>query len=388
MYNRLSLNRESEKIMSAYALAELLQGQKVQVEIDAVANALRELAEQIVLPVERRSKLNLVALVTDVHLAEQVLEAVTEFSLLHPNRALIIFVDPEAEQKEETAYLSLQCLPNSQTICCEQITLRIRSAEAVRILPQKVWPLLIAVQPILFWSVQGLPESSSLIERLQKTSARLVFDSAMAPELGITLARANELAEDWKAGVIDDLNWLRLAPWRDVVQSHLSTPSFQEFAPFVDNITVHVGGGVLDENRVAQPALILSWLAALGNWQLSESLGYDRNMLHAAWDRNGSEIKCEIQIVEEPEPELSAVQIHAQQEEREIILNVTRSSAKDETMLKCSLVKGTPGGQRILSEIQKSYTPQTPAQLLAQLYERSDRDELYLKTLHLATKMV
>ncbi|MGH7493406.1 MAG: glucose-6-phosphate dehydrogenase assembly protein OpcA [bacterium] len=374
--------------MSAYALGDLLQGQKLQVEIDSVASALRELGEQVAPPIAQRCELNLLVLLSDVHLAEQVLEAVTEFSLLHPNRALIVFTDPEAEQREESAYVSLQCLPNSQTICCEQVTLRVRGAEAVHALPQRVWPLLVAVQPILFWSVQGLPESSSLIERLQKTSARLIYDTARAPELGITLARAHELVEDWKAGVLDDFSWLRLAPWREVVQSHLSTPAFQEFAPFIDKITVRLGGGVLDENRMAQPALFLSWLAALGNWQLSESLAYDRNMLYVTWDRKGGEIKCEIQLDEEAEPELSSVHIHAQQEDREMVLKVVRSSAPEEIMLKCSLVKSTSGGQSTLSEIQKPYSPQTPAQLLAQSYERSDRDDLYIKTLHLATKMV
>jgi glucose-6-phosphate dehydrogenase assembly protein OpcA len=236
--------------------------------------------------------------------------------------------------------------------------------------------------------VQGLPESSSLIERLQKTSARLIFDSARAPELGITLARAHELAEDWKAGVIDDMNWLRLAPWREVVQSHLSTPSFQEFAPFIDKIKIRLGGGLLDENRMAQPALFLSWLATLGNWQLLESLAYDQNMLQATWERKGGEVKCEIQVDEEAEPELTSVHIHAQQEEREIVLKVIRSAVQHEVALKCSLVKVTSGGQSTLSEIQKSYSPQTPAQLLAQIYERSEGDELYIKALHLATKMV
>ncbi len=374
--------------MSAYAPADLLQGQKLQVEINEVANVLRELGQQTAPPLERRSELNLVILLSDVHLAEQVLEAVTAFSVLHPNRALIIFADPGAAEMEETAYLSWQCLPDSQIVCGEQITLKIRGAEAVQELPNKIWPLLVAVQPILFWSVQGLPESSSLIERLQRTSAKLIFDSALAPELGITLARANELAEAWQAGVLCDLNWLRLAPWREVVQSHLSTPSFQEFAPFIDRITIHLGGGVLDENRMAQPALLLNWLAALGDWQLSESLAHDRNMLHATWDSRGGEIKCEIQIAGEAEPELSAIEIHAQQAEREIALKITKSSAPDEAILRCSFIKSTPGGQGTLSETQKPYSPLTTAQLLAQIYERSDRDELYLKTLRLATKMV
>ena len=374
--------------MSAHALSDLLQGQKAQMEIGALASALRELWQQAAPPVERRCELNLVVLLSDVHLAEQVLEAVAEFSQLHPNRALIVFAEPDAPEAEETAYLALQTLPGAQIVCGEQITLRARGAQAVQDLPQNLWPLLVAVQPILFWSVQGLPESSSLIERLQRTSAKLVFDSALAPELGITLARAHELQEDWAAGVLDDMNWLRLAPWREILAQALAEAGFQEQGNAIQRVSLTFGGGVLDEARLGQPALLLSWLASRLGWNLTESLSYSQNAFHALWEQDGREIACEIQTNDESQPEIVAVELHAQPPEGKKVLSLGKVSQQETAMLQSRLLsEGPQGGQtRVLG--QKNLAATSLAQLLAQAYAQKTHEAEYDQALRLATKLV
>ncbi len=372
--------------MSDYALADLLQGQKAQVEIDAVANVLRELWQQAAPPIARRGELNLVVLLADVHLAEQVLETVAEFSQAHPHRALVIFAEPEAEAEEAAAYLALQTLPHSQIVSSEQITFRIRGAKTEQDLPQKIWPLLVAMQPILFWSVQGLPESSSVIDRLQKTSARLIFDSALAPELGITLARAHELSEDWPAGVLGDLNWYRLAPWREVLAQALAHPAFRDQNHHIQKVSATFGGGVLDEARLGQPALLVSWLAAQWGWNLMESLSYQQNAFQATWEHQGREIICEIQTTAAAQPDISSLQLHAQNAEEQKVLSLHQDPETGE--LQCRLLITKPGGEETLTLSQKNVAGISLAQLLAQAYERKDRDEEYEKVLGLATKLV
>lgn len=366
--------------MPAYAWADLLQGQKMPVEIDELSNVLRELGHQAG---ERRSELNLLALAADVHLAEQVLEAVAEFAVPHPHRALIVFADAEAETAETAAYLSLQTLPGTQTVCSEQITLRARGAQALQGLPQKIWPLLISAQPILFWSVQGLPENSPLIDRLQKTSALLVFDSALAPELGITLARANELLHDWQAGTLADLNWLRLAPWREALAQALAHEQFRDQANAVTKIEIVLGGGILDEARLGQAALLVSWLAAQAGWDLLDSLAHQQNAFRATWGRQGREITYELRVNNESAPEIFSFQLQAQNAEGLKTLSLLR--IPEPAALKCSVAAG---GNETHGLFEKSLPAFSLAQLLAQAFERKNRDAEYEQVLRLATKLV
>jgi len=374
--------------MSAHRLSDLLQGQRLQLEVDDVAGAVRELGEQVVPPVARRCELNLVALLSDVHLTELVMETVGEFSPPHPNRTLIALAEPEAEADEQSAYLSVQVLPGTTTICCEQITLRTRGAKAVQALPQKMWPFLVASQPILFWSVQGLPESSALLDRLQKTSAHLVFDTALAAELGITLARANELVEDWQAGILVDLNWLRLAPWREAIAQALTHPEVQRQTGTVQKVSMTFGGGELDEVRLGQPALCMSWLAAHLGWQLVESLSYQQNAFHATWEHQGGEIACEISASAEPSAELLSFTLYIQGSAGDKTLSVNKSVAQEASRLTGILQAAAAGGSENNELVQTSLPETALAQLLWQAYAQPGHDTEYEKVLRLATKLV
>ena len=226
--------------------------------------------------IARASVLNLVVYAErEVH-ARRAALSISELSLRHPSRAIVLLADRGAREGVE-GRIDMHChLPSAdslQQVCYEQILLRARGDSDER-LASAVIPLLVPDLPVFLWWTGNPPFGRRHFEGLTSLADRLIFDSAdfARPDQVLpAIARVSEQARG-RFG-ITDLNWTRLTPWREIVSTFFDVPAYR---PFLDVITgVRVGFAVDMDGRDIHPSqalLFVGWLASRLGWRATQSL--------------------------------------------------------------------------------------------------------------------
>src|SRR2546428_1951865 len=225
--------------------------------------------------IARASVLNLVVYAErEVH-ARRAALSISELSLRHPSRAIVLLADRGAREGVE-GRIDMHChLPSAdslQQVCYEQILLRARGDSDER-LASAVIPLLVPDLPVFLWWTGNPPFGRRHFEGLTALADRLIFDSAdfARPDQVLpAIARVSEQARG-RFG-ITDLNWTRLTPWREIVSTFFDVPAYR---PFLDVITgVRVGFAVDMDGRDIHPSqalLFVGWLASRLGWRATQS---------------------------------------------------------------------------------------------------------------------
>ncbi len=381
-----------------------IQGEKLSVDVAAIEKELTTLWQEVAVDqgaehnadmqnenqraVMRACTLNLVAIAYDDGAAEQAVEAIAEFTSRHPCRAIVTIVDAKAEKDGLTAYVSAHChLPvaGAKQVCCEQISV-IARGQAVQEVPGTVLPLLIGDLPVVLWWRHGLPQDSVIFERLLGASDHLIFDSATAQDLGVTFAIANALHSNWKFGFVIDLNWLRLAGWREMIAQFFELPDLADAVRGIARVII-VMARPAEELELSQPALLIGWLAAQLNWRLTEPFAAAENGLRALWQAESGEIVTEIITEELSEPGLARVNLIAQHKQQQTEILISCLSVENSATLQATI---SGFGQRVQEAPAhvRPFNENTLAALMAHALDRNQRDEVYEKALRKATQLL
>lgn len=380
-------DQESALMSSSNIVERFLRGEELAVAADQIENVLAMLWQAV--PAERNvmrvCERNLIVQMRSPALIEQTAALVREFSKRHPARALVLALDAQSEEDGLTSYVTPlfdENIETQQNRASEQI-LVIASGQKAREVYALVSTFVLPDVPATFWFVQGIPSETPLLERLLEKDPRVVFDSSMPEDLGLTLARANALLEKNKH--VADLNWQRLASWVTQLQEALRAPEGASLAENAEKITLLLGGEVLDEKQIGAAVLLMSWLARHGGWQLVETIEYVEGRLRAAWEKAGREIVAEIKLAEKTERELQALELTARGADEEIVLKIVRTEQAAGYVLQTTLSRN---GQNVFSPTASAYSSRSIIEMLLHESEQAGRDEVYKETLALATQLI
>ena len=216
--------------------------------------------------------LNLIARAENEEGAQEYLHDIEEVTGRHPSRAIMMVVDPNAEQEEMPvqAWVSIRCqIPpaGGRQVCAEEVTVK-ACGEAVRGMPAAVIPLLIPDLPVFLWWPRGTPFDEYLFRNLADSVNRLVVDSATFENPEGTLSKMPaRLAQQWPKVACSDMNWARLTYWRELLAGFFDGESLRPYLDRIGRVTIDFAlserGGV---NR-AQALLFAGWLASRLKWE-------------------------------------------------------------------------------------------------------------------------
>ncbi len=364
-----------------------LRGEELPVAADQIENVLAMLWQAV--PAERNitraSEINLLAQMSSPALIDRTAAIVREFSKRHPCRALLLVLNPGSEQEELTSSVTplFDSQDAGQKITGGEQILIIASGQRARQASALASPLVLPDLPVAYWFVQGIPAEAPLLESVLEKDPRVIFDSLTVEDLGITLARANALFE--KNRYAGDLNWQRLAPWLTQLEEIFAKPEAASLTAGIASLSFVIGGEILDENQIGQPALLMSWLAQRFGWELVETLDYVKGAFRSVWEKERREIVVEIKNTNAAMKELCALEFVARSAQEQSTLTITRVENGARFSLQTVLSRD---GQNSLQQQTPTHAPPALAELLLREFEREAIDESYKKTLTLATKLI
>ncbi|WP_287130184.1 glucose-6-phosphate dehydrogenase assembly protein OpcA [Candidatus Cyanaurora vandensis] len=182
----------------------------------------------------------------------------------YPCRTLAIMDDPTAPADtvatEVTAYCPLGSGGQPAPVCCEYVTLR-ATGNALHELYTTVLPLLIPDLPTYLWWQGIFMPTDSLFSNLRVLAERLIVDSG-TPGTAADLTTLDQLPTDQAIG---DLNWWRLAPWRELTAKAFDNEGRLAALSEVHRVELEYVGP-----NLAQPLLFLGWLSSRLGWQFQE----------------------------------------------------------------------------------------------------------------------
>jgi glucose-6-phosphate dehydrogenase assembly protein OpcA len=210
---------------------------------------------------------NLVVYVRDETMLNLVSDSLRKIPRRLPSRAIILTGDRFHPTSTIDGEIHLACQgdsPSGQPLCHEQVIVRARGRAADH-LASVVIPLLIPeLRTYLWWPGQP-PFGHRMLHRLLSVVDQFVIDSSEfeSPGDGIAnLVRLNAL----QVG-INDLNWARLSPWRDVITQFFEGPQWAPYAWGIRKISLEFGKGGAGSRTTAGILLLLGWMAVQLEWE-------------------------------------------------------------------------------------------------------------------------
>ena len=397
-------------------IAKFFAGETIAVAVDAIEKEVisfwqtaTEDKEKLPYEAVREYQLNLLSYLPNEGLYERAVNTLTELTSSHPCRAIAMLADPEAEEDELTAYLSLyrhSPAAGDKTVCCEQITIAAKG-KAVRQIPAVAVPLIVDELPVVLWWQDELREDDVVFEQLLTPSHHLIYDSADCRDVGNLLARARALCRQRQDLVCSDLNWLRLLRYIDSVKEFIDRPEMAPLLSHAETIKIEVAATAEGDAHFAQPLLLLGWLAHRLNWKLTEPLTawspemgtnfptdtsqpVEGSLLRTSWQSNGHEIVALIHVqpvaassAEFLMPaEVSAIDLAFRQDEKLSRFSWRRDADQPRATLQITQADQTT------TETDIPFPTVTLPALMAQALERAGRDQTYEAALNIATQLI
>jgi glucose-6-phosphate dehydrogenase assembly protein OpcA len=216
---------------------------------------------------------NLVAYGRDQKAADSICRCLDSIRHVHPSRTIVLQSDRLARRSGVDATLTLDCSRVSETVplCChERIVLEVHGRAADH-LASVVAPLLLPELPTyLWWPGQPL-FGHRVFHRLLGVADQLLVDSSQFDSPGDGLADLAAIVHGRQG--VNDINWARLTPWREVIAQFFDAPDMQPYIRGIRSLRMEFGRGPGDNSRAtASVLLVLGWVAAQLGWEPETTL--------------------------------------------------------------------------------------------------------------------
>jgi glucose-6-phosphate dehydrogenase assembly protein OpcA len=261
-------------------------------------DALEETSTKVAV---RTSIFNLVVYTQDECKARQVADDLTRLSGRQPSRSIILV----GERANEDTFVDVEARvvsgagePGRQLTFHEQVLVIGRGRSAAH-LSSVIIPLLLSEIPTyLWWPGQPL-FGHRVLHGLLGFADQFVVDSTQFPSPGDGLAQVARLL-DLRQGV-NDFNWGRLRPWREVIAQFFDGASWLPYLFGISHIQVEFGAGGGDAVRATSSILLLlGWLASHVGWEPESTLdGLVTNNMALAVTKNGRPIEIALRLVDQ-----------------------------------------------------------------------------------------
>jgi glucose-6-phosphate dehydrogenase assembly protein OpcA len=332
-------------------------------------------------PPARASVLSLVVCVVPPATARSAIDVVSRLSEQHPSRTLVLVPDLSPGAEDLKVWYSTGCIEQDgadQPVCGEQIVITARGT-AGRHLPSLADQLILADLPSFLWWTGDLSFAlEPLFDRLASLADRIVVDSAEFRSPGPAIVRLRRLARRHQSGVMSDLSWARLTPWRELVSQFFDSPALRARLGALDNVAIEYAPAGAD--GPAQSLLLLGWLGAVLNWVP------DSDTVPVEWPAHGRFRRPDGKFVEftaEPTAEEGASGL------RQVVLRAGKEAsfrvqrtAEGQHALTEAMVAGSPPIQRTAG-----FGAVDPSALLTHELMLFGRDQVYESALALAVTL-
>jgi glucose-6-phosphate dehydrogenase assembly protein OpcA len=296
--------------------------------------------------VVRVRELNLMVYAAGEEMAQKVSDIVTEVAHCHPARVIVLLdqgPEPTGADRELEAWVTAACYVTNEgarQVCWEQITLPVWS-DAVPKLYAAAVPLLVPDLPVVLWW-PGRPQvESRLFEQLTEIADRVILDSSAYPTPREGFEEMRGLVQDARRDyILDDLNWARLTPWREMIAEPFDDPTRLALLPHARRLTLSYsdqalrGAGLAGEHAASARALLLAgWLGARLGWSAGSERWTPEGDGFVARMRDPGRPEHEIELLLRPGDEtgceadgLGEVILHFEEESRrESCMSISRS---------------------------------------------------------------
>lgn len=219
---------------------------------------------------------NLLVFVANDTALDEVHQLLGELTAIHPSRVLAMLGILEATDQDIEMSLESICQTDKRTgaqrLSCEEITLKAQG-KFVAELPSAALPLLAPDVSTFLWWRSAPRVSDKVLDKLLRTTDRLVIDSAEFTSPQQDLSEINELfsAKDYDHVGVSDLNWARLTLWRGLLADFYDVAAYRTWLDRIDSVQVDYVAPEHDEDAVTPQALLIAgWLASRLGWKLAE----------------------------------------------------------------------------------------------------------------------
>lgn len=247
------------------------------VDVSAVERELAELWRRITAQSDgaagaRTSILNLIVYAKDENEADRISSELRQCTDRHPSRTIILVGDRHVSHSSVDARVTTYCVPSKSHsgLCYEELVFTGRGRAADH-LSSMVIPFVIPGLPKYLWWPGQPAFGHRVFHQLLSVADQLIVDSAQfnTPADGIAnlalLSRA-------KQG-INDFNWARLRPWREIIAQFFDGPHWAPYAYGIRTISMEYASGTSDYRRaVVGTLLTLGWLAEELGWEPESTL--------------------------------------------------------------------------------------------------------------------
>jgi glucose-6-phosphate dehydrogenase assembly protein OpcA len=185
----------------------------------------------------------------------------------HACRAIVIGVNPEAQENRVEAWISAHChvsRAGSKQVCSEQLSFLLEGPSA-RLLPNIVFSQLDSDLPFYLWW-QG-EFHHPMDPQLWAWVDRVIYDSQSWSDFRAQMQRVETAqAEAKQRIVLCDLNWTRLVQFRLAIAQFFDHPRSHHRFEEIENVEIDFAPGYR-----STALLLAGWLAAQLRWTLEEN---------------------------------------------------------------------------------------------------------------------
>ena len=237
--------------------------QGLPVEVGKIEKELKKLWEQDG-TATRASLMNLAIYCEGREAMEANTALISDITLSHACRAILIVTEPESEQSQVQAWINAHChmsKAGAKQMCCEQITFLL-GGHSCNLIPNIVFSHLDSDLPLYLWWQSEFSEGMD--EQLWTWVDRLIFDSQSwkDPARQFTLLRES-LAKTKTRLILCDLNWTRLLDWRQAVAGLFDSPADREYLHKIDSAVISHAPG-----HRSTALLLIGWIIAQLGWKV------------------------------------------------------------------------------------------------------------------------
>jgi glucose-6-phosphate dehydrogenase assembly protein OpcA len=248
------------------------------VDVTGVEKKLSELWAEVTQDGElssavRTTVFNLVVHTSDEETANRVASDLGQLAERQPSRSIIIIADRLCTRSCVDAHLTVHCNGASDDalpLCHEHLVVAARGRAADH-LDSVVIPLLVPELPTYLWWPGQPPFGHRVFHRLLGVADQLVVDSSefLSPGDGLAeLARLTSVRQG-----INDFNWGRLTPWRDIIAQFFDGQTWAPYANGIRSIRLEFGSGGDDFRRATSGTLLLlGWIGCRLGWKPETTL--------------------------------------------------------------------------------------------------------------------
>jgi glucose-6-phosphate dehydrogenase assembly protein OpcA len=258
------------------------------VEIGQIDRELKRLWAEGEGAMTRASHINLAVYSEEPGSLARNTEILSQITVTHACRAIVIAADPSAERDRVEAWISAHCHisgTGAKRVCSEQISFLLEGA-SVKLLPSIVFSQLDSDLPLYLWWQSDFAEPMD--PQLWAWIDRLIYDSQRWRDFDGQMRLVEKAQREAKQRIVlCDLNWTRLVHFRLAFAQFFDHPASHHHFDEIESGSVVFGHGYR-----STALLFIGWLAAQLGWEISRALGPETIDLK---NREGKTLRIDLQ---------------------------------------------------------------------------------------------